>query len=352
MIMKDIMKKWIVISLVAAMAVAGFGCSSGQDGDSAADQGTVSPEEAQEILERSKQDLTFQVGYGPAEDATEGSADAEPAEGDSKSDSKTDSKADSKTDSKADSKSDSKTDSKTDAAGNDGDAAEEGTEVVIMTDEAGEPLKDDAGNVQTDVVVIKKSDSSKTDSGNDAQSADSTADAGDDNGGSSSAEQPEDGHIDIDDKGNTSGYSATYDTCKAWWLDMTRQADYFFEGEFLVLEFEVSEDAPDGNYPITIAKTDIASWEEVQYTPEIINGEVAVGVPAASQPDMSSSDFSLKVNSVAVKQGDTAKVVIDLANNPGFCGFIIDIQYDVNAMKLVDSYGGDDFNNTVSYNAD
>jgi hypothetical protein len=142
-------------------------------------------------------------------------------------------------------------------------------------------------------------------------------------------------------------YTPAYDTCKAYWLDMTQYGDYMFNGEFLVIQFKVNQDIPDGSYPVKIAKTDIASWEEVRYYPEIIDGEIAVGQAKAAQDPMSDKIFTLKVNSAEAKPGETVTMTIDLANNPGFCGFVIDIQYDANAMILVSAAGGKDYNESV-----
>ena len=138
-----------------------------------------------------------------------------------------------------------------------------------------------------------------------------------------------------------------YDTCKAYWLDMSKQGDFTFNGEFLTVTFALKSYIPDGSYPVKIAKTDIASWEEVRYYPEIIDGEIAVGQAKAAQDPMSDKNFTLKVNSAEAKPGETVTMTIDLANNPGFCGFVIDIQYDANAMILVSAAGGKDYNESV-----
>ena len=144
----------------------------------------------------------------------------------------------------------------------------------------------------------------------------------------------------------TEAYTPSYDLCKAYWLDMSQESDFFFEGEFLIIEFEVNNNIPDGSYPVTIAQTDIASWDLVAWTPDIINGEVAVNTQIQPQADPD-DDFTLKVRSVSAKPGDTVKVAIDLSHNPGFCGFTLDIQYDKSAMTIVDTYGGSDFINTA-----
>ena len=127
--------------------------------------------------------------------------------------------------------------------------------------------------------------------------------------------------------------------------------DTFFNGEFLQFTFEVKDGIPDGSYPVTVASTDIASWEEVTYKPALIDGEVAVNATPAAQSDPADGEFTLKVNSVAAKQGDQVTVTVDVANNPGFVGFVIFVQYDTNALTLLEASAGKDFNavvNTVS----
>jgi len=145
-------------------------------------------------------------------------------------------------------------------------------------------------------------------------------------------------------------YTPVYDTCKAYWLDMTQMGDYNFNGEFLTITFQIKNETPDGNYPVTIATTDIASWDLSQYTPRIINGEVSVNGTPASQEDIPADEFTLKLNSVSGKQGDTVTMVMDLQNNPGFCGFVIDVQYDSNALSIVEAKGGKDFQKAITVN--
>ena len=85
--------------------------------------------------------------------------------------------------------------------------------------------------------------------------------------------------------------------------------------------------------------------------PALIDGEVADNATPAAQSDPADGEFTLKVNSVAAKQGDQVTVTVDVANNPGFVGFVIFVQYDTNALTLLEASAGKDFNavvNTVS----
>ncbi len=145
-------------------------------------------------------------------------------------------------------------------------------------------------------------------------------------------------------------YKASYDTCKAYWLDMTQEGDYTFNGEFLIISFEIKEKTPDGNYPITISKTDIGSWDVVTRVPECINGEISVGnAKPSAQKEADAEKFTLTVKNAAGNPGDVVDVVIDMKNNPGFCGFVIDVQYDTNALTIVETSGGADFDAAVKY---
>lgn len=196
---------------------------------------------------------------------------------------------------------------------------EEVTEIVNVTDAEGQDVTDAEGAAETQQVVV--------------ETREVTVPAAQDS-------KP--------DTQNETPYAPAYDTCKAYWLDMSQMGDYDFNGEFLVINFKVNDNTPDGSYPVTISMTDIASWDLVKYDPKIIDGEVAVNKDMVSQEDMPASDFTLKINSVAAKQGDTATVTIDLANNPGFCGFVIDIQYDSNALTIVNAKAGQDFDAAVN----
>ncbi len=58
---------------------------------------------------------------------------------------------------------------------------------------------------------------------------------------------------------------------------------------------------------------------------------------------MSDKDFSIRINNGSAEPGEQVTITVDLKNNPGFCGFVIDLRYDGNAMKLVKAEAGKDF---------
>ncbi len=291
--MKNFAKKVLAICLAASFGTALAGCNK-QNEPSVPDT-TIS-------LDQTKQELTFnfKTNNVPA-DATEASEDATEAKGN--------------------------TTENTETTG----IPEEVTEYVNVTNADGQNVTDAAGTPETQAVVLETRPANNDNNGS----------SGNNNGGN-------DGNSGGNETTAQPAYTPAYDTCKAYWLDMSQMGDYVFNGEFLVIEFEVNKDIPDGNYPVTFSMTDIASWDLVQYDPVKVNGEVAVNTEITAQDPLPDSDFGLKINSVAAKQGDTAVMTIDVSNNPGFCGFVIDVQYDSNALTIVEASAGKDFDSAVN----
>jgi hypothetical protein len=281
------MKKTIAICLLAVIAATGFGCGK-KDPDADVSRETID-------INQTKQELTFNYKTGTASDATEAEdPNADPVE-----------------------------------SAADASAAEPETQTVIEVVTEYVPVTDDKGQDVTDAEGAKTTEAVVK------ETREVVVPVTEKPGDNSQSNQP-------------SNYTPAYDTCKAYWLDMSQMGDYTFNGEFLVINFKVNDNVPDGNYPVSISMTDIASWDLVKYEPEKINGEVAINTDVSSQADMSSSDFTLKINSVAAKQGDNATVTVDLANNPGFCGFVIDIEYDTNALTIINAKAGKDFDAAVN----
>lgn len=289
----SIMKRALAVCVVAAVAGMTFGCSSGKQNDTTTPKETIS-------LEDTKQELQFFYNAGESVDSTE---EASEAGGE-----------DSAPETNAETPAEPATEIITEVA----------TEYVAVTDAEGQEVTEAGGAVQTEVVTEVVATEIVT-----VPATEGNADA------PTEAPAPE--------------HTPSYDTCKAYWLDMSQMGDFIFDGEFLVLEFEINENVPDGSYPVTIATTDIGNWDLETPVPECINGEVTVGnAEAGEQMKPTTGEFALKVNNATGKPGDIVKVPIDISNNPGFCGFIIDIQYDAAALTIVDSYGGADFDKAVN----
>lgn len=147
------------------------------------------------------------------------------------------------------------------------------------------------------------------------------------------------------------GYTPSYKTRKVYGMDMTQQKDDNFNGEFLTLTFMVKDAAIASRFPVRIVKTDVASWEKVvTLHPEIIQGEVGIGVTPNTQPTMVSKDFCMKVNSTVAQKGGVVNVTVNVSGNPGFCGYILDVAYDQNAMELASVATGKDYHGIAELN--
>ena len=343
--MKKFMKNVLAVCLTASLAIVAVGCSDKSGGEGSTDAGSNSKMPVETVsLDQVKQELTFNYNQGPVVEATEAGEDAE------------ENLAEEET------------------------IMEEVTEMVTETNADGQPETNKAGIVKMQPVVVETrpvsasnnkpaTNNNNSNSNNNSSSADGNSSSADNN---STPENtfPTRANSNNNNNGNNdtpstpdapsldpaptvapveTPYTPVYDTCKAYWLDMTQMGDYTFNGEFLVITFQVKEDIPDGNYPVTIATTDIASWELTQYTPHIINGEIGINSTPAAQEEIG-DDFTLKLNSVTAKQGDTVTIAMELQNNPGFCGFVIDVQYDSNALSIVEAKGGNDFQKAVTVN--
>ena len=121
---------------------------------------------------------------------------------------------------------------------------------------------------------------------------------------------------------------------KTYWLDMTKSENYVFDGEFLVATFKVKDTTPDGSYPIDITKADVANWEAETLAPDLINGYVTVGNAQAPSVDSpTDGNFTISVDSITAKTGDTIEVKFNVSNNPGLVAFVFNFSFDSNALE-------------------
>ncbi|MBR7084282.1 MAG: hypothetical protein IKI37_03795 [Oscillospiraceae bacterium] len=328
-----IFKKVLTICLIASMAVTAFGCSQNTETSSADSESDMPMETIS--LEKTKQPLTFVHDAEAAnEEATEGGEAAETQAETATTAPAAETEAASAVAimpvTEIVNVTDAKGQAATDAAGQPQTEVVNVTEYVKVTDAAGQSATNAEGQEQTEVVNV-----TETAVVTDAESP-----------ATLKPDEPNQPNQEVTENNNSS-YTPSYDVNKAYWLDMSQSSDFFFEGEFLIYEFKIKEDAPDGVYPITFEKADIASWDVKTWTPKIITGEVAVNTTPTAQEDMPDDEFALKINSVSGKPGDTVTVTVDLKNNPGFCGFVINMKYDKGALELLNEEGGKDFNATA-----
>ncbi|MDE6730945.1 MAG: hypothetical protein K2J71_09260, partial [Oscillospiraceae bacterium] len=235
------MKKMILALLLTSVSVTCFGCNKEKDSSDV----PAEPTETLTLADMT-QPLVFSYDNGVSNDAKEPKEDAteDATEGDKNSEQ----------------------DASASSLETAPDKPVNVTEQVEVTDESGQPVTDAAGKKQTEVVnvteQVKVTDTAGqpvTDAAGEAQTEvvnvtekPATAPA------EKATEQPTEA---------VSSYTPSMDICNAYWLDMSQESDFFFNGEFLSIEFQVNEGIPDGSYPITFKKTDIASWDVIKWDP-------------------------------------------------------------------------------------
>lgn len=175
------------------------------------------------------------------------------------------------------------------------------TTAVIVTDAAGSTVTDDSGAAVTSIVnattIVTKAASQTT---------------------------------------TTARYESKQDGRYAMWLDISKDENFYFEGDFLHIVFKVKNDAPDGDYKIRISPdlSDVAGT--AVYPSKVIDGTVRVNKGTIEDVDVSGeSGMVFYGNNVACKQGDTVDCYINIKNNTGLVAFVIWFYFDSNALDFV-----------------
>lgn len=178
------------------------------------------------------------------------------------------------------------------------------TEVVVVTDEAGEPATNASGETVTETVkvttVIKKPST---------QTRPTTA---------------------------ASKYEAKQDGRYAMWLDISKDENFYFEGDFLHIKFKVKKGIPDGDYKFRISPdlSDVAGV--AVYPSKVIDGTIRVNNGSIEPVDVSGeTGMVFYGDNVACKQGDTIDYYMNIKNNTGLVAFVIWFYFDSNALEFI-----------------
>ena len=319
--MKEFTKRIIAIAAVLCVAMTGVvGCSSGSKNSSSSS--------SQEVI------LQIPFEYGEGNDSPFGQdANAPDLEGDDPVAATT--KAGDKT--TATSANSGNTGNKQEATEVVTDAnGQPATEMVPVTDAAGETVKDEKGQPVTQSVPVtqpaKKTDNSGSNNGNSGNNNNNENNNGGNNSNSGSNESSEPVEEPANDyKGKTEGRYAM-------WLDISRDENFLFEGDFLHVQFKIKDDVPAGDYSIRINPdiADISGRSVHEYTSEggtvrINNGSIDAADPALEDE----SKMLVYGDNVAANSGDTIDYYINIKNNLGMCAFCIWFYYDANAMEFL-----------------
>lgn len=130
---------------------------------------------------------------------------------------------------------------------------------------------------------------------------------------------------------------------QALWLDMSQKKDFVFDGQFLIFNAKIADNAPDGVYPINIFHTDFANYDAESLKVSTNVGYVCVNATAPQVEKVIGDSLTVSANTVSGKPGDTVQIIFELNNNPGFVGFNFMFNYDGNAISITEGGAGKDF---------
>lgn len=209
------------------------------------------------------------------------------------------------------------------------------TSYVAVTDDGGNKVVDDNGKVVTELVTVPASPENNANTESNGSNASETTVAG----GNQAATE--------NNQNAAAPYTPKTDQFQAYWMDMSQNKDIVFNGDFIDITFKVKETTPDGNYIVNLATptnaSEFANWDAKALVPAITNGCITVGnATPEAQTATNASDFQLTADSSTAQPGETVTMRIQIAENPGMVAFVLRLEYDSNALEIVDAAVGSD----------
>lgn len=148
-------------------------------------------------------------------------------------------------------------------------------------------------------------------------------------------QKPNETNATSGDNSGSSDYKSKTDGDYILWMDISKDEDFHFDGEFVKATFKIKDDIPDGDYPITL-ETQFSSNAGQSIVPtKVTGGVIRVGGDNIDPADASGSGFQVYGDRINAKRGDTVDVYIRTKNNPGMVAILMWIYYDSNAMERV-----------------
>ena len=139
----------------------------------------------------------------------------------------------------------------------------------------------------------------------------------------------------ITEEGQT--YTPAYKNYQAFWLDMSKKADFVFDGELLTFDLKIADDAVDGVYPVQFYFADVANWDAQTLSDITMNvGYVCINADAPALDQPTGTGLTINPGIATGAPGETVKLSVNIANNPGFVGFRLRMRYDSNAFTITD----------------
>lgn len=145
-------------------------------------------------------------------------------------------------------------------------------------------------------------------------------------------------------------YTPKEDGRYAMWLDISKDENFFFEGNMITASFKVKNGIPDGDYTVRISP-DLSDVAGVAVKPEkTIDGTIRVNNGKIDDVDVSSETGMIFYgDNIACKQGDTIDFNINIKNNSGLVAFCIWFYFDSNALEFIEAYPSGEFEEISHY---
>ena len=135
---------------------------------------------------------------------------------------------------------------------------------------------------------------------------------------------------------SANNYVSKTDSRYCLWVDISKDSDYIFNGDFIEVYFKLKDNIPEKDYAVRF-NPDFSSIEGASLKPDkVIQGNIRVGGTIDAQDVSSESGFVAYGDNVSAKAGDEVVYRINLKNNPGMAAMLVWIYYDSNAMEVED----------------
>lgn len=138
-------------------------------------------------------------------------------------------------------------------------------------------------------------------------------------------------------------YTSKTDSRYCMWLDISKDSDYVFNGDFIEVVFKLKDNIPNKDYPVRF-NPDFASVAGKSVSPDkVIQGNIRVGGDIEEQNVSSETGFVAYGDNVSAKPGDEITYHINLKNNPGLAAMLVWVYFDTNAMEVEGIYPSGEF---------
>lgn len=120
-----------------------------------------------------------------------------------------------------------------------------------------------------------------------------------------------------------------------YWMDISKDENFLFEGQFIKLKFKIKDDAPERDYPIAIT-SDLATNEgkSLNKLTKRFNGTIRVGGEIENHDVSGETGLVVYADKTSAKAGETVDYYLNIKNNPGMAACIMWVSYDANAMEF------------------